>query len=70
MSFPPPKHLPVPPIVGAFRVFLIVNIIISHQKVLPFQLVLVVVIHVGTESKAEKNKEHTQKINKSIKVEL
>lgn len=47
------RRLPVPPVVGALGVFLIINIIISHEQVFPLQLVFVVHRHVGADSKAE-----------------
>lgn len=45
------RVLPVPPVVGTLGVLLIIHIIVGHQQVFAFQLVFVVIIHVGTDAK-------------------
>lgn len=50
-------ELPVPPVVRALGVLLIVNVEVGHQQVLPLEQVLVVISHVGAHSKAIKSRE-------------
>lgn len=47
---------PVPPVVGALGIFVIIDIVISHQQIFSLQLVFVVVCHMGADSKAEGRK--------------
>lgn len=49
--------VPIPPVVGAFRIFVVIHVVVGHQQVFPPQLVFVVVSHVGADSKAERRRE-------------
>lgn len=51
------KHPPVPPVVGAFGVLVIVNVVVSHQEFFSFELVFVIVRHVRTHSKTGSERE-------------
>lgn len=44
-------HAPVPPIVGALSVIHVVNVKVGHQKVFSHQLISVVIVQLGTDSK-------------------
>lgn len=52
------RAVPVPPVVGALGVPLVVDVVIRHQQVFSRQLISVVVCHVGADSKTGREKQN------------
>lgn len=64
------RRVPVPPVVGAFGVPHIVDVVVRHQQVFAGYLVLVVLRHVGADPEAETETERENNFLSVLYTEL